>query len=164
MLFNGKLIEQLGVEQGIDPQNVTGTATTSLWYDLSEYQHIVFIISQGAWPGGTPAVTLNQATSSAGAGSKALTLTEYWQMTADQTQAASAWARTAVVSNTFNLPATAHVITIVEADARQLDINNSFKWAQLAIASPGSNNDLLSVVVVLTQPRDQRFPPRDAKV
>lgn len=165
MLFNGKLIEQLDVENAIDPQNVTGAATTSLWYNLASWQHIAFVITQGLWAGGTPAVTLLQATSSAGASSKALTELEYWQQAADTTQAASAWARTAVASNTFNLPATAHTITIVEVDARQLDINNSFAYVQLNIASPGANTDLLSAIAILSQPRQQRFPPTaDPKV
>lgn len=171
--FNTKLIEVCDVEQAINPQNITGAQTTSLWFGLQEYQRIVFVYSQGAWAGGTPAVTFNQAKDSAGTGSKGLnpliagstTLMEYWQMSADQTQAASAWARTTVAPASFTLPNQANTITVVEIDARMLDMTNNFVYVQTVVASPGANTDLLSVIAVLRQPRIERFPPTpDPKV
>jgi hypothetical protein len=168
--FNAKLLENFDVEQAINPQNISGTATTSLYFGMQFWQHVVFIYSQGAWAAGTAAVTFQQAKTSAGGSAKALvplfpttlttpTLMEYWQMSADQTQAASAWVRTTVAPASFVLPNQANTITIVEITAQMLDFNNGFTYVQTLVASPGANIDLLSVVAVLTQGRLSRSIP-----
>ena len=134
-LWNGKLIEQLGVEVAAVPVNTTGAAVVGDYYSLKLYNHITFIIVQGAWAGGTPAVTLHQATNVAAAGEKALAFTEYFSQTG---LTGTGYAHTAVVSSTFNLTAVANIITVIEVEASDLDINNGFDCVRLGIASPGA--------------------------
>lgn len=159
--FNGRLIEQLGLECAAVPIDTTGAAVTGDYYCLKYYNHITFIIQQGAWAGGTPAVTLKQATAVAGTGEKALSFLYYWSQVA---LTGTGYTRTAVTSDTFNLTATANTTTILEVEASDLDLANGFDCVRVGIATPGSNADLIAVFAILSQPRYEQFSPMDAKV
>lgn len=148
MQGQGQLVEKSiheGGANGIPPQNISGTATTSNWISIGKRGHRHrWVIEQGAWAGGTPAVTFNQATSQGGAGSKALNPVQYYQGVGGATTTADILsAPVAIVSGTFNLPNQANTVTIIEIDESDLDFNNGFCYVQLAIASPGSNADYL---------------------
>lgn len=156
-----ELVNNLGIEVGAVPIDTTGAAVASDWVSLKHFQHVTFVIFQGAWAGGTPAVTLDQATAVAGTGSKTLGLTKYWSKTG---LTGTTYSETAVTSDTFNLTATANTITVIEIDAEQLDVDNDFDCVQLDIASPGSNADLICVAAILSQPRYAHDGGVDAKV
>lgn len=159
--FNGPLIEQLGIEVAAVPIDTTGAAVTGDYYSLKAYNHITFIIAQGAWAGGTPAVTLKQATDVAGTGEKALSFSYRWTQVA---LTGTGYTKTAVTSDTFNLPATANTINVLEVEASDLDTNNGFDCVRVAIASPGASADLICVVAILSQPRYEQAAMIDAKV
>ncbi len=144
--MNERLLECLKIVAGAVPIDTNGAGVTGDYVSLKKYRRLMIVIKQGAWAGGTPAVTLKQATTAAGGSEKALAFTEYWQGTAltDDT-----YARTAVVANTFNLPATANTVTVIEIFAGDLDQANDFAYARVAIASPGANADLIDVTYVL---------------
>ena len=155
------LVETMGIEVAAVPIDTTGAAVTGDYYSLKDYGHITFIITQGAWAGGTPAVTLKQATDVAASGEKALNLDWYWVQTG---LTGTGYTKTAVTSDTFNLAATANRITILEVEADTLDQANGFDCVRVGIASPGSNADLISVVAILSQPRYIQPAMPDAKV
>ena len=159
--FNARMVETHGLEVSNVPVDTTGAAQTGDYYSLKRYNHLTIMIIQGAWAGGTPAVTLLQATDVAGTGEKALSFTTRWTMVAIT---GTAYTETAVTSSTFNLPATANTINILEIEASDLDLANSFDCVRVNVATPGSNADLICIVALLSQPRDERFPMPDAKV
>ena len=146
--MQGRLTEQSRNAGMIVPQDVNGTATTTAWVNTQDYVRIQFVILQGAWAGGTPAVTLLQAPVSSGAGSKALAFDTYYQ----STLTSDVPTVTAVISNTFNLPNQANTVTMIEVHTQDLDTTNGFKFVQLAIASPGSHSDLLAATAILYEP------------
>ncbi len=158
-------VETLGMETGVPPVDITGTGANSFWMSMSRHDHMTILISKAAWAGGTPAVNLRQASDVAGTNAKALSFTEYWIK--DAQQAASEWANVAVVSDTFDLSATADELIAIEIDGSDLDINdltNKFTAVQVQIASPGVNADLLAVYFIGTDPAGRKFPHADMKV
>jgi len=122
------------------PNNYTGAAGTTEWISLKGYDRARFIIQTGAWAGGTAAVTLNQATDVAGTGSASLGFAEYYTGTGDTLT------RTTATSDTFNLAAanTKYVIEVKGADLTSPD-----DCVNLAIASPGSNDDYYCAIAEL---------------
>lgn len=139
-------LERFQVEVSNVPIDTTGAAANGDWYNLAKYGRIVFVIAQGAWAGGTPAVTLEQATSAAGGGGKALSFTTRYHKVA---LTGTVWVKAAVTSDTFNLPATANTMHAIEVDAAALDTNNDFQYARVVVASPGANADLIAIIAIL---------------
>lgn len=145
-----RLSENCKIVVGAVPIDTTGAAVTGDYVSMKGYSHLTVVIMQGAWAGGTPAVTLKQATAVAGTGEKALSFTKYWSgvaLTADTLTAAT------VTSDTFNLTATANTFTVIEVDASSLDADNSFDCVRVGIASPGANADLVAVLYILSGSR-----------
>lgn len=147
--MNNKLIECLKIVPAIVPIDTTGAAANGDWCSLKNWRRCIISIAQGAWAGGTPAVTLEQATTAAGGSSKALDLEEYWSHVALTSDTLT---RTAVTSDTFNLTATANTHTQIEIHAQDLDHENSFTFFRVAIASPGANADLIHITYVFGDP------------
>lgn len=141
------LTEMMFIDCATVPSDITGAAVTGDYYSMRNYSKIVFLIQQGAWAGGTPAVTLVQTTdvTNSLSDAKALTLLEYQSKVA---LTGTTWTTTAVTSNTFNLTATANTLTVIEVDAASLDADNNFDCVRLAIGTPGTNTDLLCVMVL----------------
>lgn len=158
----GLNVEDLGLEQVIAPVDINGAGATSFWVSLSRHGLATFLIQKGAWAGGTPAVTLQQATDVAGTGAKALAFDTYYLKGA--TQAASEFAEVAVVSNTFNLADQANEYVAIEVRGTTLDNNNEFSAVQVVIGTPGANADLLSASVVGSAVSEKGFPHDDMKV
>lgn len=144
---------------GAVPIDTTGAAVSGDYVSLKGYTHLTVVIMQGAWAGGTPAVTLKQATNVAAASEKALSFSKYWSGTA---LTADTLTETAVVSDTFNLTTTANTFTVLEVDASSLDVDNSFDCVRVGIASPGSNADLIAVLYILTGTRYPSSSPPSA--
>jgi hypothetical protein len=137
-----------------EPKNWTGAALPDKYVSLKNYKRLTIIINTGAWAAGTAAVTLKQATTVAGANTKALSfLKQFNDKVAD-----GALVETAVVGDTFNLD-TANKLWVIEVDAESLDVANLFDCVSLAIASPGANNDFYSVEYVLSGARFEESQP-----
>lgn len=155
------LVEKAGIEVAVVPKDITGAVQNGQYISMKGFEHLTIIIVQGAWAGGTPAVTLGQATAVAGTGAKALGFTKYWQKAG---LTASQFASTDVVSNTFNLPNTANTVTAIEVPSDTLDVTNGFDCVRVSVASPGANADLLSIIYVLSSPRRGNAVMADAKI
>ncbi len=143
--MQGLLLENAKLINAFVPLNITGSAQTSSWIALTFWRRVCFLIMGGAWAGGTPAVTLNQAQDNAGTGSKALAFTRYFLF---DTTTLDKPVETAVTSNTYNLAAQANQTNAIEVHAQDLDIANGFNHVQLAVASPGANADLLAIAAI----------------
>ncbi len=155
------IVENIGIEAAIAPKDITGAAQNGTWVSLKNFRHLAVVLHQGAWAGGTPAVTLQQASDVSGTGAKSAPIPFFWRKAA---VTAGQFAKTAVVSDTFNLPATANTVTVIEMDADQLDTNNGFDCVRVQIASPGANADLLGVTYLLSNTRFAEAAMPDAKV
>lgn len=143
----GRFVETNAIEVSAVPIDTSGAAVTGDRYNLKHYGKIVWIISQGAWAGGTPAVTLQQHDAASSGNSTALGFTKRWTKVA---LTGTVFTETAVSSNTFNLPAVANTINVIEVNAE--DLTDGYNYASLNIATPGSNADLISVVAILGDP------------
>lgn len=148
-------LSRMQIEVSSVPIDTTGAARTGDYYSLKDYQGVVFVIAQGAWAGGTPAVTLKQATAVAGTGAKALSFTEKYSKVA-LTGGVNVLA--AVASDTFNLTATANRIEMIEVSAADLDRAGGYDCVGIDVASPGANADLICVLAILCGPRYQGDP------
>lgn len=144
--MQGRLLESLRIVPAILPKDITGAVQNGDWVNVRNWKRVLTVIQQGAWAGGTPAVTFEQATDASGSGAKALSYSERWDATALTNDVP---ARTAVTSDTSNLANAANGLMLVEHHAQDLDVNNGFVWLRVNVASPGSNTDLLSAHYVL---------------
>jgi len=161
--MTGNFPEQAAIEVGAVPIDTTGAAVTGDYFSMKNYGRLAIIIYQGAWAGGTPAVTLKQATDVGNSASdeKALGFSWMWTKTG---LTGTTFTKTAVTSNTFNLTATANTITVIEVNAETLDADNDFDCVRVNIATPGSNADLICVAYIGLDPRYPQALPPDPKV
>lgn len=137
------------------PIDTTGAGADGDWVSLKGYSHATIIIQQGAWAGGTPAVTVQQATTVAGGSAKALSFANYWAGTA---LTDDNYAKTTVSSDTYNLANAANGVNIIEIDSSALDVDGGFDCIRVRVASPGANADLISCLYHL---HGTRYPDAD---
>lgn len=138
MSNSSRLIERLDFERGFGPLNITGAATAGDWNRMVGHRMLI-ILQTGAWAGGASAITLEQATTAAGAGNKALGMTRMWKKTN------GLFAEVAVASDTFDVD-TANALYVIEVAADELDVDGNYAYVQAKSASPGANADNLSVL------------------
>lgn len=155
-LYN-KFISSHNFVNALSPKDITGAAQTTGWIYVAPGNKIIFVIIQGAWAGGTPALTFEQALDSAGASPKALPYEEKYTLAS--TVGAKA-VQVPVAANTSNLLAVAGGITLVEIDSVALDQNNGYKTVRALVASPLANADLLAILAITDGLRYQGDPTR----
>ena len=159
--MNSLLTERLKPIVMAVPVNTTGAAVTGDYVNLKYYRRLMIVISQGAWAGGTPAVTLKQAQDASATGEKALSFNCYYSTTG---LTSDTYTRTAVTGDTFNLTATANTVTVLELIDTDLDLNNGFTHVRLNIASPGANADMICVLGLLGDPDHECLLPNSLSV
>lgn len=137
-----RFVELFGIENGVLPKDITGAAQTGDYVSLKNYSHCAVVIQQGAWAGGTPAVTMLQAKDVAATDEKALAFTTRWTKVS---LTGTTFVETAVTSSTFNLPAVANTMNVIDIDAATLDTTNGFDCIRVHVATPGANADLLDI-------------------
>lgn len=150
------LRHKVNVVGAILPKDINGALQNGQWISLKGYRWLTIQINQGAWAGGTPAVTLAQAQNVTGLNVKPLGFTMRYQYV----YATGVMTEAAVVNNTFTLPATPNLIHLLEIDAATLDSDNGFDCVRLEIGTPGVFADLLSATYLLSEPRysDNQMP------
>ena len=153
--MQGRLIEQLKIVPAIVPIDATGAGQDGDWINLKHYRRVLVVIQQGAWAGGTPAVTFEQAKTAAGGSSKALGYTERWNATALTNDVP---AKVTVTSDTSNLANAANGLMLVEFHQQDLDVANNFTHMRVRIATPGSNADLVAAFYILGNPAHAGLP------
>jgi hypothetical protein len=153
----GLFVEQHAIESSGVPVDINGAGHVGDYYNLKYYGKITFILQQGAVGGAaTPAVTLLQATTAAGGGpAKALGFTKRWTKVAITGTVPT---ETAVANNTFNLPAVANTLNIVEVNAEDLDVDGGFTFVSVNVADPQGAGYFLAVTAILSDPRYSGAP------
>src|SRR5262245_46238700 len=153
-----QLRHEINVVTAMLPKDITGAAQTGQWISLKYYRQCTIVITQAAWAGGTPAVTLTQAKDVQGTDPKPLPFEKRYHQATNT--GATGYVESAVTNNTFNLPATPNQNHLIEIDAATLDVDNGYDCLQLNIGTPGANADLLSAVYLLSGARyaDTKMP------
>lgn len=144
--MNTRLIDNASIIWAIQTKDWTGAAATGDVASFKNHNHATVIIKVDSFAGGTPAVTLNQATTVANGSGKALGFSKMWTNLANTSS--SVLVETTVASNTFNLN-TANSIYVIEVDAAQLDVTNNFDCFNVLIGTPGSNTDLYGAIYIM---------------
>jgi hypothetical protein len=131
-----RLVDAVKIVKALSPQ--VPSTSTSLWVDLANATHVSILISvvntSGSITGS--AITFNQATAIAGTGSKALT-TYFSNLTCATNDMFTQQTATGGTFTTLTT-ASASAQYLVELNATDLDINNSFTCLQVALAT-GAN-------------------------
>lgn len=120
---------------------------------MGKYNHLTIVLIGGAASGAASAITIKQATSAAGGSAKNVTVASMYACTS--TSAASdTWTKTTVTSNTWTpTTTTANLHYIVELDAADLDIANSFEWVAVNVAGSGGGTNYFSCLYILSDPK-----------
>lgn len=155
MSEHNEFLSSFGLHTAIQPHDATGAASTGAWMSLKNAEDVTFVISKGAWAGGTPAVTIEQAQDVSGTNPKAVPFTQAWTKAAT---AGATWQPVVVTANTFNLVAAPNTLAAVTISAQQLDKNNAYTSLRVVIGTPGVNADLVSVLAIFRNERYQDYP------
>lgn len=149
MTGKGQLIENGRPVTLLQPQSVSNSAKTSLYCSMRNWKRLQIVIMVGANAGTSTnhiAVTLSQATATAGVGAKALSFD--WYYTGPISQSVDALTKTAVTSDTFNIVAgTANTLYVIEILDTQLDIANGYQWVNVALAASGESAAILIAIL-----------------
>ncbi len=150
-----KLTRNCMVLSILPPIDMTAGAVTCPSFSMKGWDHATIIATTGAIVAGTCAITLTQDTDVTAAGDViALAFTE---VLTNEAASASSVLLPVAVASTDNL-AVAGSVYVIEVDADSLSdaagavSGNSFDVVTVELSAPG-NNDLASVVVVLSQGR-----------
>lgn len=152
------IFEQLQIVSAIVPVDLETTANAGDWVNLALYDacDIIVFLATGA---GTDFVTANitQATSAAGANSKALgsVITKYYLKQATALTSVGTWTKTTQTAAAgVTLAAVTQAMVGIHVKAEMLDQANNFNFLQVSIPDPGSGGATLGCALYfLTGPR-----------
>lgn len=149
---------------GFVPGDLAAAGTTGKWFSMKNFNHIEFIIVKSAGAAGEiPTFTFLQATSAAGAGSKALNFPQYAiKDNADLTTVITGPTKVAVTPPANTLaPAAGNTqsVIVVEFDAQNLDVTNGFEWCSVTVNDVGTTAQLAACIV---RQSECRFDPMTA--
>jgi hypothetical protein len=145
--MQGFLVENAKLINALKPKDITGAAQNSGYINMGRGKRCCFVIQGGTWAGGTPAVTITQATDSSGTGAKALSFSRCF--TQNDTTYTDKPTEVTGLSGSQALIAQASQMLIIEVHAQDLDLANAFNWIRINVASPGANADLLSCLAIV---------------
>jgi hypothetical protein len=159
-----KLVESSQIVAGFVPLDLQ-TARDGDWVSLRDFNHLTVIFFKGTGTDGDdPIVTLQQATDNAGAGAKALNLTDVWRKQGADVQAVGQFTRTtqAPATSYTNTDGHQQLIWVFEIDADMLDVDGGFRYVRASLNDTGVNPQLGCVLYVLTEPRFAEAAPPSA--
>jgi len=142
---------------GWNPIDTTGSAITSDWVNLAGSYGATVVLMYGVAGTTSPAITLDQGTTAAGASTKTLGFSYVYSNTATGTS--DTLVKTAVTSDTFNKGTTTGQMYLIEIDADTLDVDNGFHYINVDQATPGANACLVSCLIIVHTVYSQDQPP-----
>lgn len=143
--MQGKLIENLQISAGFVPVDMQTTANAGDWFNMKPFRKVLAVLYKAAGTAGDdPVITLEQATSNAGAGNKPLNFTTVYSKVGTLTGVGQFTKITQASANTYEdeTSAEAQAIIAIEIDADDLDTANGFTHIQMSVADVGSNAQL----------------------
>lgn len=138
------ILDRINIVEGWPCVDLQTGANTGDWVSLRHYNRVAVCFVSGIGTNGDdPTLTILQATSAAGAGSKALTFTTiYRKQAATNLAAVPQWTKTTqAAANTYVQTDAAEqsVLWVVEFQAADLDVANGFYYVSATVADVGSN-------------------------
>ncbi len=159
-----KFLHNIQYVEGIVPVDLGGGgANDGDWVSLENYQTCVVIFRSGI---GTatedPTLTMEQATSAAGAGAKPLTFTDiYVKQAATNLFAVAQYTKTvqaAAATFTNGTSAEQDLVWLLEFAAEELDRANDFVWLRARVADTGAAAQIGGLDYLLVNPRYVEAP------
>lgn len=157
------ICEKMQIQPGVIPVNMATGPQTGDWVSLGKYRRCAIVFLKGVGAASQDAIlTLQQATSAAGAGAKNLAvvtdvrvkqasaLTAVGQFT-QVTQAAAA-------TYTSDTSGEDQALWVVDIDSDQLDVANGFSFLNASLNDPGTNSQIGAVLYLLHEPRYGDMP------
>ncbi len=165
-MSKGRIAEEQQTVMADGPVDLAVAGLTGDFVSLSNYNHVAILYSAGVGAAGQdPTITVQQATSNAGAGAKPLTFTELYQKEAVDIQTVGQFTKiTQAAANTYIslTGGESEQVILIEFDAAALDVDNGFDHVQVAVDDPGATTKLAVCHYLLTQPRNAEEPALSA--
>lgn len=142
--FNHEFLEVADIIPAFVPVDMHTAANNGLWVAMRKISRLVCVLVKAAGTAGDdPVITIQQATSSAGAGAKALAFTRARTKIGAIASTPQWTITTQSAANTFTpTSAASQAVIAVEIQSTDLDMANGFSYVQLSIPSTGSNAQL----------------------
>ncbi len=155
--MSAKFAEVANVVAGFNPVNMATAANNGDWVNMERYERcVVLLFKDASTAGDDPTLTLQQATSNAGANAKNLLFDTIW-VKQDTTLAAvgtyTKVTQTAATSYTDATSAEDTAIWIVEIRAEDLDVSGGFTHVQASVADTGTNAQLGALLYIMLDPK-----------
>jgi hypothetical protein len=146
MAYNYRIPENGHVVNVVPPVDINGTGATGDYVNLGKYHHIDIIIQAGV-TGAASTVTVNRATSAAGAGAVAIPF-DYYSETTDAGDTLST--KNVATSAGFATSTNNNIMYVISVDSASL--TDGFPWINIAMSDPGQAT-VVSAVAVLNGAR-----------
>lgn len=142
--FNHEFLEVADIVPAFVPVDMQTAANNGQWVNMKSINRLVCVLIKAAGTAGdNPVVTLQQATSNAGAGAKPLTFTRARTKIGAIGSTPQWTIVTQSAANTFTpVSAASQAVLAVEISANDLDLTNGFSFVQLSIPDTGTNPQL----------------------
>jgi hypothetical protein len=163
-----RLVEFGQIVPGIIPVNLATAANPGDWVSMALYSHLTVIFFKGVGTAGEdPVLTISQATSNAGAGSKALNVDRYYKKEGATLVSAIGQFTEVLLDPATNViggaaeatSAENEVVWVIEIEADQLDTNGGFSFVQVSCADAGAGAQVGALLYILT---GARYPQKAA--
>ncbi len=139
--MRGSFFENVNAQVAIVPIDLATGANNGDWVNMENVERlVVLVLADAGTAGEDPVVTLNQATSNAGAGSKALNFTKVYEKVGAQASTGTYTKVTQAAANTYTNAAAGEAENLfgIEILPEMLDVAGGFTHVQVAIPDTGA--------------------------
>jgi len=138
-----RFCQNFNISEGFAPVDTQTAANPGDWFSMKLYNHVAVVyINAVGIAGDDSTLTIEQATTAAGGGNKALTFTDIMRkQAATNLQGTGSFTHTTqAAANTYTHADSAEqgLIWVVEFDAADLDVDNGFCFVQGAVNDTGA--------------------------
>jgi len=159
-MLNAPLPEAAQIAPIVPVADLGAAASTGDWLSMKNYKRACIIFQHSVGTAAEdPILTLLQGTSVAGAGSKALNVTEYYVKRGTLLAEQATFTKTAMTEgNAITSVGELETLIAVDIPSDALDVQNSFDCISVTIADPGTVAAYGYVLAILYDPRDATEP------
>ena len=154
---NKFVTEDMQIVLGIAPVNIAAGAQSGDWVNLKNYNRCAILLIKGVGIAGEdPVITVEQATSAAGAGAKALNFARIDKKQGTALDTIGQFTKvTQSEANTYTDDASGEVQAIwaIDIKAEDLDTDGGFTFLRASLNDPGTTSQLATVLYLLREPR-----------
>lgn len=149
------LLSHVMLAEGFLPVDTQTADNTGDWVSFENYGKILVVFYKALGTANDdPVIDLNQATSAAGGSAKALNFTTlYTKQAATNLQSTGQWTKVtqaAAASYTFNASSAEQaLLACIDVDARDLDVDNDFKFLRADVGDTGSAGAQLGALLYI---------------